>query len=1074
MSTGFNSTGLSVRAPVPVPGTSLGPSRLAALMVAVAATLAACGGGDAGGSASAHPNAGMGSDAASANGARRSVQAATATAWAAAGTDQQHLPVAALASGAERGDLEAGKAIDGQLSTRWSSAFNDDQWLRLDFGTRVKLDRVVIYWEAAYARAYELQASDDGVAWTTLRRVQDSRGGTEELTGLGGSGRYLRVKGIQRATQYGYSIFELQAFESTGTTAPPPPPPPPVPAPPPAPTPAPAPSPTPAPAPSPTPAPPPTSGPAVLKPVAATASGSERAELGPRFAMDGDMATRWSSAFSDQQWIQFDLGTRQAIGAVRLHWENAHAKAYKLQVSDDGTTWTTILDINDSQGGVEEWWYLGAQGRYLRVQGVQRSSAYGYSLYEVTILGPQPVVARAPSPPYAEPAANAQPQPLLRDPQPLIETLQRTEPDGTLVTFMGARSHERHARERGEGWFEADKGPGRYLSFPAKYFQNRTFGLEIRDTIAAGGKTIEFWLHNDDHDHDGTSFSLFRNALDPGVMDYGWALNGGFTHGAPSSSFCPKGQRICKLVVNSNWSTNPHSPLKVGDRIELAPAPFLLRPTADGGGARYYSIEALYVVGQGIRPWYGVQPRLDSSPLPDHTLSGGLGSVSYNYSDEAFRMFQQMFNNIGIRNAQRFVEGRRLLHTSFVSGLHSEHTDENGTVAQAVGKAGPAYNQARCVECHVNNGRSPALAIGQRPDAMSVLTGALNAQGQRVPDPVYGGNVQLNGSLDATRRRITLARFDTELRTLPDGQRVELQKPVLDFSGGGAIPQTFSLRSALPLIGAGLLEAVPDEAILSRADPDDLNGDGIRGMPNVVFDADGVARIGRFGWKASKASLRHQVAAALLRDMGVTSPPFPRKSCQYTEADCRTPEPGSAPGISEADLGKLTQYLSLLAVPAQRSLRSGFPAGAVVLKEHDVAPDQIARGRELFASVNCAGCHAPELRTGGNSPFAELRNQTIRPYTDLLLHDMGPKLADTLGEGRATGRHWRTPALWGIGLTGAVQGGEDKTRYLHDGRARTLLEAILWHGGEADRSRAAFEALPAKDREALVAFLKSL
>ncbi|WP_246312006.1 di-heme oxidoredictase family protein [Pseudaquabacterium terrae] len=1009
----------------------------AALVLLLSLVSSGCGGGAA-------------DDSSTQADAQRQPQAVAAAAEAAPSAERPLVPLSAKASAIERGDLGPEKAIDGNTATRWSSAFTDDQWLSLDFGARVSFSRVQIQWEAAHAKAYELQASDDGVSWSTLRAVPSSSGGSETLSALAGSGRHLRIKGLQRATPYGYSIFEIQAFGTAAGDPPPPPPPPPEP-----------------------PTQPPTP-PGVLKPVAALASGAERSTMSADKAIDGDPSTRWSSAFNDQQWIQFDLGMRQTIGAVKLQWQNAHAAAYLLQVSDDGVSWKTILTVDPSAGGIEEWYHLNAAGRYLRIHGLRRATAYGYSLWEVTILGPEAVVSRPPSPPYAEPAPGAQPVALYREPLPPIETIQQVEPDGTLVTFMGARSHERHARERGEDWTEADKGPGRYLSFPARYFRNRTFGIEIRDTIPAGGKTIEFWLHNPDHDHDGTTFSLFRNVLNPEVRDYGWSLNGGFTHGSPSSHFCPKGQRLCKLVVSSNWSTSPHSPLKIGDRIELAPAPFLARPTADGGGARYYSAESLYVVGRGLRPWIGVEPRLDSAPLPDETLSGGLGSVSYNYSDEAFRMFQQMFNNIGMRNAQRWVEGRRLLHTSFVTGRHSEHVNDNGVYEPAVGKAGPSFNKAACIECHTLNGRSPALALGQRPDAMSVLTGTVGADGKRRPDPVYGGNVQLNGSADALHRRISVTRFETETRVLPDGQRIELRKPVLDFSGGGALPQTFSLRAAMPLIGLGLLEAVPDEAILARADPDDLNGDGIRGIANIVFDGESTQpRLGRFGWKASKASIRQQVATALLRDMGVTTPVFPRKSCQYTELDCRRPD-GSAPGVSEAELTRLTQYLALLAVPAQRSLRSGFPTGAVVLKEHDVNPAQIQRGRTLFGQANCIGCHTPELRTGANHPFAELRGQTIRPYTDLLLHDLGPKLADTLGEARATGRHWRTPPLWGIGLTPYVQGGDDKARYLHDGRARTLTEAILWHGGEADTSRRGFEAMTAADREALLAFLRSL
>jgi CxxC motif-containing protein (DUF1111 family) len=276
------------------------------------------------------------------------------------------------------------------------------------------------------------------------------------------------------------------------------------------------------------------------------------------------------------------------------------------------------------------------------------------------------------------------------------------------------------------------------------------------------------------------------------------------------------------------------------------------------------------------------------------------------------------------------------------------------------------------------------------------------------------------------------------------------------------------------VIGMGLLEAVAEETLLALADPDDRDGDGIRGVANIVRDPEtGVNRVGRYGWKAAKASLRHQAADALGNDMGVTSSVYPSRSCQRGATDCRSADPASA-SIAEAELLRLSHYLSLVGVPAQRSLRSGFPADARVSPEHDVNPTQIERGRVLFAQARCVACHTAEMKTGNTHPFAELRNQTIRPYSDLLLHAMGPGLADGIAEGKATGNMWRTAPLWGIGSLPYVQGSAANTRYLHDGRARNLTEAILWHAGEADDSRARFENLPKADRDALMVFLGSL
>jgi CxxC motif-containing protein (DUF1111 family) len=659
----------------------------------------------------------------------------------------------------------------------------------------------------------------------------------------------------------------------------------------------------------------------------------------------------------------------------------------------------------------------------------------------------------------------------------MLEQTQYREPDGTLVTLMGARTTERHARERGEDWNLPDVGPGRYFTFPTFYFQNRTMGLEIRDTIPAGGKKIEFFLRVNEGTFDGTTFSLFRNILNPAVRDYGWSLNGGFDNAKEGNlPLCHAGQPKddCKLVIDSNWRTDPHSPLKVGDRIELAPAPRLKRdPVIDGGGSRYYSFEQLYVVGVGMKPWYGVAPNLDSDVLPDTTLLGGDASVSYNYSEEPMRGFQQMVNNIGIQNTMRFVQGRRLFHTSFADGKHSEHPDDNPVFTQHANQIGPRFNQVQCIGCHIANGRSAAATIGARLDTMSFLTGGAATEGRRAADPNYGLTV-LQRATDASASDfgVTLQRQDITVRTLPDGEKVELAKPVYAFKG--PVPVDFSARQAPQVIGMGLLEALAEETLLALADPDDRDGDGIRGVANIVRDPEtGANRVGRFGWKAGKASLRHQAAEALGNDMGVTSSVYPSRSCQRGATDCRGADPANA-SIPEAELLRLSHYLSLIGVPAQRSLRSGFPADARVSPEHDVNPAQIERGRVLFTQARCAACHTAEMKTGNTHPFAELRNQTIRPYSDLLLHAMGPGLADGIAEGKATGNMWRTAPLWGIGSLPYVQGGAANVRYLHDGRARTLTEAILWHAGEADDSRTRFENLSKIDRDSLMGFLGSL
>ncbi|OJH34823.1 thiol oxidoreductase [Cystobacter ferrugineus] len=655
----------------------------------------------------------------------------------------------------------------------------------------------------------------------------------------------------------------------------------------------------------------------------------------------------------------------------------------------------------------------------------------------------------------------------------VVEQLQYTEPDGTLVTFMGARPTERHARERGEAWDAPDTGPGRYFTFPTFYFQNRTFGLEIRDEVPAGRQKISVYLHVNDGTFRGTTFSLFRNINNPNVRDFGWSLNYGFNNPLEGNQpICHAGTRDCMMSFTSNWRTSPHSKLKIGDKIELAPAPRLLSPALDGGGERYYSFEQLYVVGKGMRPWYGIAPNLDSEPLPDETLLGGQASVSYNYSEEPHRVFQQMANNIGIKNTKSFVQGRRLFHTSFADGTHSEHPNSNPVFTEHKGQLGPRYNQARCIECHTANGRSAAPAVGARLATLSVLTGAAGAGDTVLPDPTYGWNVQqVPGSASGPSYGVSVASFQKTVRTLADGEQVELVKPVYSFSG--PVPSLYSVRQAPQVIGMGLLEAVAEPTILALADPDDANGDGVRGVPHWVNNPEtGKVHLGRFGWKATKASVRHQVGDALVKDMGVTSPVFPSVSCQKGSPDCRSTT--AATSVSETELQRMSDYLSLIGVPAQRSLRSGYPEGIRVSPEHDVNPPLIQRGSAVFAEARCTSCHTAQLTTSNTHPFAELRDQTIRPYTDLLLHDMGPELADTLTEGQAAPSMWRTQPLWGLGSLKFVQGGAQNVRYLHDGRARTLTEAIMWHGGEAAGSRDRFAALPKADRDALFAFLESL
>ncbi|WP_374580828.1 di-heme oxidoredictase family protein [Pseudoduganella sp.] len=1003
-------------------------------------------------------------------------------------------PVAATASSSERGDLGASAAIDGNEGTRWGSGFSDDQFLTLDFGASVAINRVRIAWENAHATEYELQVSDDNRNWTTIKLVQNSQGGTEDWSGLSGTGRYLRMKGLKRSSQYGYSIFEMQAFSGAPAS----------------------------PAPQPDPVPQPTTPSALLKPVAATSSPVENAGLSAAAAIDGLANTRWASTRDDGAWIQFDFGAKTPIGYMKLVWENAYAKQYSLLASDDGQTWTQLRLVNNGQGGTEEFFNLGISARYIRMQGIARATQYGYSLFEAVFKSPgsDNTIMPGATSAFAYPANGDGLLPLPSSAAPQ-ESLQFTLPDGTLVTRFGARGFARHGRERGEDWNEigygpnetvdpatgqaVDKGPGNYLTFVPQYFKNRTWGVEIIDNSRVPGVTKPTLVVNQYTTVDFLSGGIaFFRAIDrPGVTGYGWMAPGELVdnnvkvckptaYPAAGQLAAPGGiNGACTLLVKQypgmngldangfpNGTHIPARPLVVGDVIEVSPSMFSTTESmlakGDNGGIRYYSQEWTYVVGSGLRPWYGVQPRLNSVPLPAETLSGGLGSVSYNYSDNGLFMFQQPHNNIGMQNMQRFVEGRRLVHTNFTTGAHNEAG--NVRYEPAVGLQGQRFNQSACIGCHVNNGRSPApMAVNQRLDNMSVRVAVTAVDGSQAPHPLYGSTVQMNAvSSSGTPQNwglgVRVGGFEARTVKLADGTSVELRKPTLAFEG--AVPDTVSLRAAQPMLGTGLLEAVPEADILARvrSTPDE---DGVKGTANFVFDPEsGAVRLGRFGWKASKASLRHQAAAALLQDMAVTSPVYPNRSCTTDPAGCKSAQ--AQRGVTESELQLISQYLALVAVPAQRSLPSGFPKGVAPLDEHRVDPQQISVGSKLFQAMRCAACHTVEMKTGPGHLLAELRNQTIRPYTDLLLHDMGSELGDKVVEGQAKGNMWRTAPLWGIGYTEKVMGNSAQVGYLHDGRARNLTEAIMWHGGEASRSRDRFAALPKSDREALLAFLRSL
>lgn len=391
---------------------------------------------------------------------------------------------------------------------------------------------------------------------------------------------------------------------------------------------------------------------------------------------------------------------------------------------------------------------------------------------------------------------------------------------------------------------------------------------------------------------------------------------------------------------------------------------------------------------------------------------------------------------------------------------------------------GPHFIARSCGGCHVQDGRGapPDFRKGLRDTSahdapvallMRLSLPGVGAHGGAVPDPVYGDQFN-NAAITGVKPegRVTL-RYTPRRGRFADGSPYTLLQPRYGFADLAYGPMAkgiqVSPRIAPQLIGVGLLEAVPQADIEANAAAQAASGGPIRGVPNQVWDAPSQRmRLGRFGWKANVATLAHQTAGAFVGDMGITSRFNPKETCTEAQKDCGAAPHGGHAGGTEIDDETLDQvifYQAVLAPPARR---------------HADDP-RVQRGEQLFHQAQCAVCHRPSYTTG-EPPFPRLSSpalvgQTIWPYTDMLLHDMGEGLADHRPDFGANGRQWKTPPLWGIGLIRDVNGHQ---RLLHDGRARGVMEAVLWHDGEARAARASVMRWPKADRDALVRFVESL
>ncbi len=431
--------------------------------------------------------------------------------------------------------------------------------------------------------------------------------------------------------------------------------------------------------------------------------------------------------------------------------------------------------------------------------------------------------------------------------------------------------------------------------------------------------------------------------------------------------------------------------------------------------------------------------------------------------------FSHISATIPFEEEQPFRLGNALFKKLWVSAPSS---------TQASDGLGPLFNARSCMSCHVNDGRGkpPEGGVSATSMFLRLARPAKTADEERAiadadivnfPDPIYGHQLQdlaVPGLPSEGKMKIA---YTEEPVTLAGGETASLRRPHYSVENLGYGPldptTTISPRVAPAMIGLGLIEAIPEADILAHADPDDKDGDGIRGKAAIVRDhRTGKPALGRFGWKAQNASVRDQSADAFSNDIGISTPDRPdaHGDCTQAQAKCKAMPMGVQKRLGNEEapgpiLDLVTFYSANLAVPARR--KASFP--------------ETLKGKQVFYESGCTACHVPKFVTRRDSLDKAQAFQLIWPYSDFLLHDMGDGLADGQQVGFASGREWRTPPLWGIGLTQTVSG---HSFFLHDGRARSLTEAILWHGGEAQKARDAFASRPKDDRQALITFLESL
>jgi len=436
---------------------------------------------------------------------------------------------------------------------------------------------------------------------------------------------------------------------------------------------------------------------------------------------------------------------------------------------------------------------------------------------------------------------------------------------------------------------------------------------------------------------------------------------------------------------------------------------------------------AWYLVKRAAIAVWMIAACSDGSTGDDESRQGGEGTID----DRTADAFSHAAQNLTADQAKVFQAGR---------GPFNFHWE--------IPQLGPLFNNDACLGCHSFNGRGLSQIGNQTLVSaalirVSLVDGIPDVPGGDVPVPGLGLQLQDHATVGLPEVTVTQSWVE-HAEAYGDGEVAMLREPRVEprLPDGEALASNvrMSYRQAPGLIGLGLLEAVPEATLAALADPDDRDGDGISGRVNLVWDAGSQTTVtGRFGHKATVATLREQIASAFAIDMGLSNKVLP--------------ETDGARDVADSQFDQVVFFVSTIGVPAAAPLNAAA-----------------RRGRELFHDFACAGCHVPTLETGDHE-ISQLAHQTIHPYTDLLLHDVGDLLTDARRDFTAEGVEWRTPALWGLGVVQLV---EPDATFLHDGRARTVAEAILWHGGEAQPAREAFRLAPKQQRDDLIAFLQTL